>query len=422
MQDQSDMLRRQLETLYTVNRFMSQIGDIKQLIISIMEESSKAVDAEAASVALCDPDTEELYFEVALGEKKEEIEKLRIKKGVGIIGQVAQTGIALNVPNAQAESQFDQSVDQKTHFTTRSILAVPIRRHEHIIGVLEVLNKKGQSASFSGEDQRLLEIVASQAAVAIENAHLLLGLTTKHGQLLRTHRQLLEAQDQLIQSERLSAVGKMASAIIHDFKTPMAAIRSFCEMLNRGMLDQGEINTFSEQIMKEIDRFVGMTRDLLEFVRGKSTVTIQRANVKTFLENIISFVSKDFETQAIRLVGQFEYAGECAFDEQKMSRVIFNLLGNARDAMQQGGSIFLSATKKDHAVTISVRDTGPGIPAEIRDSLFEAFVTHGKKHGTGLGLAIAKKIIEDHGGTITVKSPACEKGQHGTEFIITLPL
>jgi signal transduction histidine kinase len=105
-------------------------------------------------------------------------------------------------------------------------------------------------------------------------------------------------------------------------------------------------------------------------------------------------------------------------DESKMRRALYNIASNARDVLTRGGSLTISTHRVNGEIEFLLSDTGPGIPAEIKDTLFEPFVTYGKPAGTGLGLAIARKTVQDHGGTIRVDSVPGK----GTDFIITLPL
>ena len=106
------------------------------------------------------------------------------------------------------------------------------------------------------------------------------------------------------------------------------------------------------------------------------------------------------------------------FDPRRLSRVFFNLIGNATDVMLNGGKIFLRFQFQEKVIITEIEDSGPGIAPEIAEQLFQPFATHGKSHGTGLGLSICKKIVEDHGGTIAVRS---EPGR-GAIFTFTLPL
>lgn len=141
----SEELRRIVDVLYRVHHFISAITDLDTLLERIMAESRALAHAEACSLMLYDPDGEELYFRVALGEKGDQQllkREIRLKLGQGIAGAAAETRQAINVENVQKDERFYGTVDQKTHFETRSILAVPLLDHEKLIGVLEVLNKE----------------------------------------------------------------------------------------------------------------------------------------------------------------------------------------------------------------------------------------------------------------------------------------
>ena len=193
------LLNLQIQTFYRVNRFISSIYNLEELLDLIMRESEAAVEAEASSIALYDALDNMLHIEFASGEADEGVKHLTLAMGQGVLGEVAATGKTLRVDDARRDPRFDPSIDQQTGFVTKSILATPILRRDELLGVLEVINKK-DGPSFTEEDSLMLEVVASQAAVAIENARLL---------------------DQIVQSEQLSVIGRMATSIIHDLKQPM---------------------------------------------------------------------------------------------------------------------------------------------------------------------------------------------------------
>jgi len=170
--------------------------------------------------------------------------------------------------------------------------------------------------------------------------------------------------------------------------------------------------------MNAIDTFTGMTQEILEYAHGESTLTLQPVNVKSFVESVSSFLETNFAGKGIETKIALTFSDTLVMDAEKMRRVFYNIASNAYDAMEQGGTFTITSDlKDDYYVEFHLKDTGPGIPEQIRDTLFEPFVSWGKEHGTGLGLAIARKIVEDHGGYIGVVS---EDGQ-GADFIIRLP-
>jgi signal transduction histidine kinase len=160
-----------------------------------------------------------------------------------------------------------------------------------------------------------------------------------------------------------------------------------------------------------------MVQEILEFSRGTSTTILSDTSLPAAMEQVLPFLETDLAARKITLVRAYGYDGVALLDAGKFARVLTNLVSNAADVMPEGGTVTIRTSRSDDRVAIEVSDTGPGIPEEIRQRLFEPFFTHGKKHGTGLGLSIVKKIIEDHRGTIEVLTTP---GQ-GSTFRLLLP-
>jgi len=182
--------------------------------------------------------------------------------------------------------------------------------------------------------------------------------------ILENRRQLKEAHESRVKSERLATVGRLTAGIVHDIKNPMAIIGGNAEMIQR---------------THEHDE------------------SYQQAGIGLNVDTSKPLVVR--------------------IDPHRFRRVVDNLLNNAREALKPGSSVSIRWQERDQDFVLIVRDTGPGIPPRILDTLFEPFVTHGKETGTGLGLAITKQIVEDHGGTIEAESIEGE----GTTFVIRLP-
>jgi len=159
----------------------------------------------------------------------------------------------------------------------------------------------------------------------------------------------------------------------------------------------------------------GMTREVLAFARGDTDLVVRKVYVNRFVEELTTQLGAATSGRGIDFEVEARYDGVAYFDEQKLLRVFHNLARNAIEAMPEGGRLRVLVERKGDQLVWSVRDTGGGIPPELRGRLFELFAT-GKKGGTGLGLAIVKKIVDDHGGTVT-----CESGPDGTTFVIAIP-
>ena len=368
-----------------------------------MGEAEAAVGAEAACIALYDPSDELLHIKFASGVKSEEVKGVALELGQGILGESASTDSTVRVDTVDEDSRFDSSVDEKTQFSTRSVLATPIRRRGVLLGVLEVINKRGELV-FSDADARLLEIVASQAAIAIDNARLL---------------------ERTLQTARLSTVGKMASSLIHDFKTPLTLIQGFVDLLSDPETPPERRQKYSRLIQEEVQGFLTSAQGLLEYARGEISLNLEEVQIDEWLESIADVLRQNLSQANIQLQTEFGFRGKVWIDREKMRRVVMNMASNAKDAMPDGGSFTISTALDGGNWQLALRDTGTGIPVEQRAKIFELFATFGKQNGTGLGLAMVDEIVQGHGGTIRVES--CVLGENGsstsgTTFIISAPV
>ena len=222
---------------------------------------------------------------------------------------------------------------------------------------------------------------------------------------------------ELVQRERFSVVGRMAASIIHDFKNPMATIRGMAEWVKAEHPDPNTTENV-QIIVDEVDRLVEMTAEVLDYCRSKTQLNPEPTQLHVFFHEALKPLRLDFERRGIRLETQVQHTDAIPLDRRRFQRVIYNLAINAADAMSGGGALRFCVAREGDMVQVEVTDSGCGIPPESQERIWQPFVTMGKKHGTGLGLPIARKIVEDHGGTISLQS---EVGR-GTTFIIRLPI
>jgi signal transduction histidine kinase/CRP-like cAMP-binding protein len=379
-----------VEATQTVNTSL----DIDRVLQLILQEAIRITLAERGTIYLLDENTNEIWARSIAGK---EISEIRQPIGKGISGYVAQTGETVNITDAYNDDRFNPEFDKKSGFKTKNILCMPMRNKENkIIGVFQLINKRHGTFDFDSEDESFLKAFSVNAAIAIENSRL---------------------AQQMVQSERLSAVGRMAGTIVHDIKNPMSTIRIYAQVLKKKAGNE-EAADLVDQIIKQIDRLVNMAQEVLDFSRGVSQLNLQPVNFEEFLSGVLLFLEKDFEKRKVELVVENSYKGKIEIDADKMTRVILNIGGNAGDAMPDGGKFYVRTYADQDNVKVELRDTGSGMPEEIRRKIFEPFVTFGKKHGTGLGMAIVKKIVDDHRGKIDIES---ELGK-GTTMTLTIPI
>lgn len=223
---------------------------------------------------------------------------------------------------------------------------------------------------------------------------------------------------QVVHKEKMVLLGEMLNTVIHDFKSPLSGINLASGMVKELHPDE-ETAEWCDLIKAQAQRMSAMAEEFLDFVRGNPVLNKQPFNLAVALQRFEKLNRVYFQE------AQVEFALQAAnvilnADESKLMRVVQNLVGNAVEAFNKdcGGRVELDACVSEAEVNITIHDNGPGIPEEIRDRLFEAFVTYGKHGGTGLGTAIAKSIIDAHGGQISFESSS----QEGTTFYIRLPL
>jgi signal transduction histidine kinase len=226
---------------------------------------------------------------------------------------------------------------------------------------------------------------------------------------------LKDAYAELIRAERLSAIGKAASAVAHDLTQPLSTIAGAIGLLRMDASPETRERCFVA-IDGELERLQRMKQEIVEFARGESKLDEGEVRIDSFLENTVSALRQQLAKQDISLSVGHGYTGEWYIDSYRLGRVIENLVRNAANAIGRGGKITVRSTTTEGTLVLDVEDDGPGIPRERLEEVFEPFVSFGKKEGTGLGLAIARNVVQQHGGSITVAS-----SQDGTKFTMMLP-
>ena len=225
---------------------------------------------------------------------------------------------------------------------------------------------------------------------------------------------------ELIQAESLAVIGRFAQAIVHDLKNPLSIISLSSEMADLPGASPAQRAQAQARIRKQIERITDMVGDILIFTQGqRREAELKPGDYRAFVLDLLGDLQAEAELKAARIeIQNVPPSASVRFDPRRLSRVFFNLLHNATDAMLNGGTIFLRFESNAGDIVTEIEDTGPGIAPAVAGRLFQPFTTHGKAHGTGLGLSICKKIVEDHGGKIAARSEA----GRGAVFSFTLPL
>jgi len=235
---------------------------------------------------------------------------------------------------------------------------------------------------------------------------------------IRMRDSLQETQRQLLDSERLATIGRMASSISHDMRHQLTAIMANSEFLCERNLDAEQAEEFYQEIRAAVGQMADLIDSLLEFSRTRGALSLSYASIEETLQRAIRSVQSHPSAYRVHITLSCEGNSDGWFDPKKLERVFYNLLVNGCQATPLGaGEVEAHLSEISGGVEITIRDNGGGIPDRIRDKIFEPFVSYGKENGTGLGLTIVQKILEDHGGTIMLADSSAGR----TTFKITIP-
>jgi two-component system NtrC family sensor kinase len=305
---------------------------------------------------------------------------------------------------------FSSEVDEEAGLTSRTILCVPLKTHDHVVGAIEVINKL--DGVFTYQDLELLQAMAASVAVAVENANL-------YSELADFAKEVERSQAQLVQAEKMAAIGRLAASVAHEINNPLQAIHNSLHLsLHDGLGDDKRLQ-YLGMAQGEVQRLIEIVQRMLDFYRP-SRGGVVSTNVNDVVENVLALAQKRLQHGDIRVHTRMSPdLPAVPMVSDQITQVILNVVINAIEAMPAGGDLLLGTALSEGGEWVLIRchDTGPGMSAEQIANLFEPFYTT-KSDGTGLGLAISYGIVERHGGTIKVSS---QPGQ-GTTFVVQLPV
>ncbi len=300
---------------------------------------------------------------------------------------------------------------------SESLAVVPLTVQDRLAGVL-LADNFITGRAITAKDVGLLESFSRYAAIALQNSNLLEERTRSLQQLREANHQLQTHQQRLLQAEKLSTLGKVAACVSHEIRNPLAAIGG----LTRAVLDDLSNPQISREmleiVVREVERLERFLKETLSFVKPVRG-PMQEGDLVEIVRGVAATFREQFQRSHVELdleVGEAPML--CSTDPDLLRGALTNLLRNAEDALtSRGGRIRLRLERHDDHFRIDVADDGPGIPEEIRDRIFEPFVTN-KEDGTGIGLAIAHENIRSLGGSVSLKA---DPEEYSTLFRIRIP-
>ncbi|MBN2375903.1 MAG: HAMP domain-containing histidine kinase [Sedimentisphaerales bacterium] len=400
--DISDSLTSQdeMEAILSISLSLAGKLELPLVLGAALDMVGKLIGAEGASILLIDPNTGGMEFYITEGPGAQIAKTIPLPPKAGICGYVAQNGQSLIINDAQHDPRLYRQVDQSTGMTTRNILCVPIQSGEKLWGVLELINKN-QGRDFSQRDLRLSEIVATQIGLALENSHL--------------HKQI-------VQKERMAAIGQTVSGLAHCIKNILNGIRSGSAVIDRAM-SADDFNRVSQgwQTVRRNNEMLGtLVLDMLALARDSKPHPFP-TDVNDLAKQVCELMTERAAEKQVNIKFMpHSSLPDVTLDPTHFYRCLLNLVSNALDACETNGNISVRLFRGNDRTrfTVSITDSGEGISQENQRKLFEEFFTTKGGRGTGLGLPVTKKLIKEMGGIIIFHSIV----GRGTRFVIALPI
>ena len=412
---------KQLLAIQETGKAILSVLDLNQLLSVIMNILSNVCRINRAVIMLVNE--EERYLEYIQGvgfdgETPEEVKNYRVplSRLSNILARVTNTGQPEYVPEVKSSSLRKENIIL-THGKPASVYVVPLITRSKVIGV--IATDAVDEVGVPKETRETLEIFAPQIAIAIENARLYSKLQEQMEELRRSHVLLSRA-------EKFSFLGNLAARLAHEIKNPMTAIGTFLQMLPRKFNDEEFRTNFYNIAMEETTRVNNMITELLDLINTRE-LRFELNNLHDLIDKMLFLISPQSKEKDIDIVRNFDFSiGEVKMDSEKIKEIILNILSNAVDFTPEGGRIEISTAKESmngskESIRIEIKDNGIGIHQLMMNKIFDPYFTTKHKsnmhNGTGLGLFIAHRNIQDHQGTIEVKSEV----DKGTTFILNLP-
>jgi signal transduction histidine kinase len=398
-----------LERIVKVSQILNSTLHLEPLLQIIIQSATELTDTESCSILLIDKNTKELRFAEMSGGVTDELKRLSVPLENSIAGWVVSKERPLLIRDAKNDSRWHRGVDESTAFETKSILGIPLKVRDKVIGVLEVINKRDE-AGFNQDDIQIATTLGAHAAIAIENARLLDELQQSYGDLSEIDR----------------IKGDFVSIASHELRTPLAVILGYASFLRDDVT--GQASEQLEIVLNSAIHLRSLIDDMVN-LRHIQTGELQVERTIFSLRQLVAEVVKEFselvegkqQIMTTRFVPNDTPLNIDA-DQQKLYLILANLISNAIKFSNEGGRIHINVELKGYEYWINIIDTGIGIAKDEYNRIFDQFYQSEpsltrKYQGMGVGLSITKGMVEVHHGRIWVESVVGK----GSNFTVVLP-
>jgi len=417
---QIEQLNIRLAALNAVSKIISSSLNFDKILSSTIDKIIDAPEVDSVRIYLLNDGGKVLNLAAHKGLSANFINKpfMRSRKpGNGLLGQTLLDGEPKVVDNTLQSIGPDVDILIEEGF--QSTVYIPLTTKGASIGVMCVSSLNPDK--FSSDFVEFLTVIGNHIGVAVDNANM-------HKNIKEAYQDLKEVQEQIVWTEKLASLGKLAATIAHEINNPLAGVLNYIRLI----IKQLERNRFSHEKLEDISRYLKImesetarcgeiVKDLLAFAR-RTKITMESNSIKDIINKTLNLISHDLGMKEIQLKKNIApNLPKVKCDFKQIQQVFLNLMHNASEAMPNGGTLTVSANRAARPksfLEVVISDTGCGIAKEDMENIFEPFfTTKEEEKGVGLGLSVVYGIIAKHNGTITVES---ELGK-GSTFRVQLP-
>ncbi len=416
---------RNFAIVYEISKVLASAVEVDELLKTAIDFILNVVSADRGYIIMRDPSTGELRRgasrrrteDMLALRRGQEFEDAPLEISKSIIDWVVRERSAAVSSDAASDQRF-QDRQSVVLYNIRSVLCAPMIHGEDVKGCIQ-LDSLGGGVGFSEEDLELISTIAPVLAVAVENTRLIEAQKATIAELREAHEKLVQAQQRLVEKEKMAIVGRFTGGLAHEIRNLMGPFM-LADLLVAEYPDDEQIQECSTLMLEAYTRIGSLVEEIRLLARGEqSDLTVRQHDLESTLAAVIRLVKCDHQVRRHRII--LDVASELPamkYDENRLKQVFINLIRNGVQAMEESGDLTVRAFARDDGkVTIQVADQGSGIPEEVVGRIFEPFFSTKAAEGTGLGLDVCWRIVESHGGTIECESKVGE----GTTMSVIIP-
>jgi signal transduction histidine kinase len=407
---------RELSLLYEIQQEVSSTLEYQKVLALIVDRTRRLMEGAECTIRLVEDQGVRKIIRVAATTAQNVLGKSTMPLEDSLIDMQVLGGDLISVEDVRTDPRFTAREDAEEAGIV-SMLCGPLTARRRVLGSIRLYTNERRDFDLS--DRKMFLAIAGMAATAIDNARLYTQVDEKNKELVSTNKMLRSTQKQLVQKEKLAALGEMAATVAHEIRNPLTSVRGFAQRISRKYagLGDGRLTEYTSIIIEEVDRLNKFIKDVLDFAR-RAKPEFKKVNVNIILSDIINLMRDELTAQSIVVVPDFDMNLPGIYaDEVLLRQAFLNILQNSRQAMGKGGILMIRTQTFDQEVRLRIADDGHGIPRELLHKVWTPFYTT-KTQGTGLGLSLVLRIIDDHHGKLLIRSRV---GQ-GTVIDIRFPV